>query len=364
MLRRGMIFFFLLLVFNNRNAHSSQRVDTTGRVMQKVIVSKDKKDFRLQATGEIFHPWGMNYGHYDVITKDRNAPVWDTVRSDFEKMKRMGGNSVRITLEYDLVMQSPTDANPQALQGFRHLIELAHKVGLYIDVTGLAEYRPTARKQWYDTLSEKERWETQMAFWRIVAETGKSDPAIFCYDLINEPVIKGNPEDTSWYTGHLGKYDFCQYLSLYPAGRSKREIAYEWTKKMTEAIRGKDPQTLITIGFATWSNAVFDTVEPLLDFMCAHIYPESEDLEKADRQLKFYEVGKPILVEETFPLRCDTAELANFMRKSKRVVSGWFGHYLMPYSLKEMKKMKHLTIKEAIYKNWLELFVSMGKEMK
>ena len=31
----------------------------------------------------------------------------------------------------------------------------------------------------------------QAAFWEAVAETCKDSPAIFCYDLMNEPILPG-----------------------------------------------------------------------------------------------------------------------------------------------------------------------------
>lgn len=328
---------------------------------QKVVVSPDGRNFILKKTRLEFHPWGMNYGHYGMLAKDFKDPEWDTLKSDFGKLKDMGANVVRIHLQYDEFMLSADDPNPQAIAGYKRILKIARRSGLYLDITGLACYRPAHRMAWYDSLDETNRWKAQARFWSIIAKAGKGSAAIFCYDLINEPGIPGKTRKPgAWYAGRLGGFDFGQYLTLEPHGRSENKIGYEWISKMTEAIRKFDDQTLITVGFLPWMKANFiDTVASRLDFISTHIYPRTDHIEDALKLLENFDAHKPVVIEETFPLACDTTQLADFMRKSRKIATGWMGHYLMSYSLEELQAKKNKSMPEAIYQNWLDMFVRM-----
>ncbi len=50
-------------------------------------------------------------------------------------------------------------------------------------------------------------------------------------------------------------------------------------------------------------------------------------MEKALTALKGYRVGKPLVVEEMFPLECSVAELDQFVDGSRPVADGWVGFY-------------------------------------
>jgi hypothetical protein len=68
---------------------------------------------------------------------------------------------------------------------------------------------------WYDALSEQERWQAQAVFWEAVAETCAESPAIFCYDLMNEPVVAGGDKQRDdWLGPGFGGKHFVQYITL------------------------------------------------------------------------------------------------------------------------------------------------------
>src|SRR6185503_4116711 len=142
-------------------------------------------------------------------------------------------------------------------------------------------YRKADVPSWYDDLDEAARWTAQANFWRAVAGRCASSPAVFCYDLINEPLTPGErrkPGD--WYSGKpFGGYDFLQYVAIDPAGRKREEIAAAWIGQMTRAIREKDPRTPITVGLLPWvqgwghlSGFVPAKMAVQLDFVSVHIY--------------------------------------------------------------------------------------------
>ncbi len=52
--------------------------------------------------------------------------------------------------------------------------------------------------------------------------------------------------------------------------------------------------------------------------------------------LRRYRVGKPVVIEETFPMNCSPAEYSDFIQASRGIAGGWLAHYwgLTPEDLK------------------------------
>ena len=61
--------------------------------------------------------------------------------------------------------------------------------------------------------------------------------------------------------------------------------------------------------------------------MSVHLYPRTGKMQDALATLRGFAVGKPVVVEETFPLRCSADELRTLIEASRGVVSGWIGFY-------------------------------------
>ena len=161
----------------------------------------------------------------------------------------MGANVVRVHLQFGKFMLSPDKLNPDALARLSRLLQLAEETGLYLDLTGLACYRKADVPAWYDTLPDSERWAAQARFWEGVAAQCSTSPAVFCYDLINEPIASGSQRKPGdWYSGELGGLNFIQFINLEAKGRSSGQIAQQWIKTMTRAIHKRDRRHLITVG--------------------------------------------------------------------------------------------------------------------
>jgi len=156
----------------------------------------------LESSGKAFIPWGFNYAKPGKLLEDFWESDWSEVEADFKEMKELGANIIRIHLQVGKFMNATDQMNEKALDQLGKLIALAEKTGLYLDVTGLACYRPADVPKWYDPLPEKDRWTTQARFWEAIAKACSKSPAIFCYDLINEPL---SPAETrkEWYSGKL-----------------------------------------------------------------------------------------------------------------------------------------------------------------
>jgi hypothetical protein len=255
----------------------------------------DSNSFLLESTKQKFTPWGFNYDHDEQgrLIEDYWESQWPKVEEDFREMKQLGANVVRIHLQFAKFVSPTNRVNEQSLAQLQRLVQLAERTGLYLDVTGLGCYHQRDWAAWYDALSESERWAAQALFWRAIAKQCRNSPAIFCYDLMNEPVIPGGKQ-TNWLAGAFGGKHFVQFISRDPRGRKRPDIARAWTEQLTAAVRAEDPQHLITIGLVDWSldrpglNSGFvpTSVIDSLDFLAVHIYPERGKVDDALTTLK------------------------------------------------------------------------------
>jgi hypothetical protein len=331
--------------------------------LEWVKVSDDGKGFAL-ASGEPFTPWGFNYDHDGPgrLIEDYWDDEWPMIVEDFREMKELGATVVRIHPQFGKFMESPDEPNEHSLGQLDRLVTLAEEVGLYLDLTGLGCYHKKDVPPWYDKLGEEDRWAAQAAFWEAVAKTCANSPAIFCYDLMNEPVVGGAKRREDWLGGAFAGKHFVQFIVLETKGRPRHEIARQWISQLVAAIRKHDRKHLVTVGLVHWSldrpgltsGFVPEKIADDLDFIAMHIYPEKGKVDEALETVKrFAAVGKPIVIEETFVLKCSQDEMSRFIDESKSVASGWISFY-WGKTLEEGRKGG--TIGEAIMANWLELF--------
>lgn len=306
-------------------------------ILQKIRMSDDGTQFLVGNGEETFSPWGFNYvGPHGTIVEEIWADDWPRIEKDFRTMRELGANVVRIHLQFGTYMASPDEAKQEELDRLKRLLDLAAETGLYLDLTGLGCYHIDRVPDWYDDLDEAKRWKAQALFWEVIAEKSAGHPAVFCYDLMNEPILAAAKEgEHPWLTGELGGMHFVQRISNDAAGREREEIVEAWVKTLTTAIRKHDPRTPITVGVIPWAN-VWPNAKPLfyspsvakhLDFVSVHFYPESNEVERSIKALAVYDIGKPLVVEETFPLNCSIEELDQFIEGTKTRSDGWIAHF-------------------------------------
>jgi hypothetical protein len=333
--------------------------------MDWVKVSDDNKGFVLVESEKPFIPWGFNYDHdHDgMLLENYWDDQWPSVETAFREMKRLGANVVRVHLQYGAFMDSLTKPRQHSLDQLARLVKLAEETGLYLNVTGLGCYHKLDVPPWYDELSEQERWQTQAVFWEAVAKTCANSPTVFCYNLMNEPIVAGGDKKRDdWLGPEFGGKHFVQYITLERAGRERPEIARQWIRTLVNAIRKYDQRHLVTVGLVPWSldrpgltsGFVPEKIADDLDFIAVHIYPETGKLDEAFETLKgFAAADKPVVIEEIFPLKCSAEDLSRFIDESRRHASGWIGFYWgkTPDELRPAK-----SVPEAITLSWLELF--------
>jgi hypothetical protein len=363
MIRLATILFVLLI--------GSPVVAQTDK-MPSVVSSKDKKAFALEPSGKRFTPWGFNYDHdaQGRLLEDYWDSEWATVEAHFGQMKKLGANVVRIHLQLGKFMDSPEKANEKSLARLDKLLRLAEKNRLYLDLTGLGCYHKADVPLWYDKLTEKDRWDVQARFWRAIAGHCADSPAIFCYDLMNEPVVPGGRrKDGDWLGPAFGGKHFVQFINLDQKERPRPDIARQWVRHLTTAIREKDKRHLITVGLVDWSldrpgltsGFIPTKIADDLDFVAVHLYPKKGKIDEALKTLAGFSVGKPVLVEETFPLACSPKELEEFIEGSKKHAAGWIGFY-WGKTPDELRRSN--TISDALTLGWLELFEKKAKALE
>jgi len=335
-------------------------------------VSEDGRGFLQEDFNRPFVPWGFNYDHDrdGALLEDYWDTRWAEIAGDFQEMKELGANVVRVHLQFGRFMDGPERPNRHSLVQLGRLVELAEETGLYLDVTGLGCYHKQDVPAWYDELDEQARWAAQARFWEAVARRCADSPAVFCYDLMNEPVVPGGAKKRDdWLGPAFGDKHFVQFITLETKGRERHEIARQWIERLVTAIRRNDRRRLVTVGMVPWSldrpgltsGFVPDKVAGKLDFIAMHLYPKKDKVDDAIETLRGFQVGKPVVIEETFPLRCGLEDFERFLDATRPHAAGWIGFYWgkTPAEYKDPK-----TIGEAVTRQWLELFREKGPAFK
>ncbi|MCX7699587.1 MAG: glycoside hydrolase family 5 protein [Gemmataceae bacterium] len=334
-----------------------------------IAVSPDGSGFVEKRTGRPFVPWGFNYDHDSRgrLIEDYWLDEWPLIESHFREMKQLGANTVRIHLQLARFMDNPSELNRKNLTQLQKLLALAESIGLYLNITGLGCYHKADVPSWYDDLPENGRWQVQANFWHAVANCCRNRPVVLCYDLMNEPVVPyGKRQPKDWLGPAFANKHFVQLVSLDQSGRPRHEIARSWIRHLVRAIRSVDQDHLITVGLVDWSldvpgmtsGFIPEKIASELDFLSVHVYPKKGQIKDALTTLRRFCVGKPVLIEETFPLNCPLAEFADFIRQSRELAAGWLGFY-WGKPMEQLRASK--TIADAMMLQWLEYFETTSK---
>jgi hypothetical protein len=340
--------------------------------MERIALAPTGQGFVFAQSGKPFNVIGFNYDHDEKgrLIEDYWDAEWPKIEGDFAEMAALGATVVRVHLQFGRFMEAADRPNEKALAKLRDLLVVAEKHRLYLDVTGLGCYHKADVPPWYDTLDEEGRWAAQERFWEAVAAACAPSPAVFCHDLMNEPVVPGGRrKEGDWLgPGFAGKH-FVQFITLDSRDRPRPEIAAAWAKRLAAAVRRHDPGRLVTIGLVDWSldrpglssGFIPEKVAPELDFLCVHLYPEAGKVDEAIEVLKaFHSVGKPVVIEETFTLKCGIEDFKRFADAAKPFSAGLIGFYWgqPPGELRPAK-----TIGEALMLQWLEFFEERAREI-
>ena len=264
------------------------------------VSADDQNGFAGATSGRKFVPYGNNCCDDPVV---RMFEAWSdstTVPNfikDITEMKQMGANAIRLHVQFSEMIDGPAPGVPNTtnLGRLATIVGTAGKLGMYVDLTGLAPLQVGDPATWYENVAtEDARWTAQGLFWKKVAATLKNEPAVLAYDLVNEPLQPVAPpppwicplEPSGWYVGlcppTIGDPYWVQYLTKWGAGRSNQEIYQQWIKRMTDAIRrggssgAGDTNHLVTLGGGPGLSSDVDSqLLPAnkLSYQSVHEYP-------------------------------------------------------------------------------------------
>lgn len=325
------------------------------------------RGFILQPSGTPWVPWGVNYDH-DAgmkLLEEYWDLDWPRVVEDFEEIRDLGCTVVRVHLQFGRFMTSPDRPNDENLGRLARLLELAERLGLYLDLTGLGTYRKEDTPLWYLNAPEKQRWAMQARFWEAVAATCAPSPAVFCYTLMNEPVSPAQASD-DLLGGALGGLHYVERLTRDPAGRSRPELTRQWMTPLIAAIRRRDASRPVTCGmFFLFDVPGSLTIGPdpkdlaaQLDFLSVHLYPKEKEVDKQIDLLKgLAAAGKPVVIQEMFALNCSLPTFRDFLDRTRGAASGWISFY-WGRTAAEYKRTKKLE--DALMGAWLDFFKEQG----
>lgn len=191
-------------------------------------------------------PWTQMWEHFDA----------DTLASDFEMIRYLGFNTLRVFVPYDLF--GAAELKGQHMKNLETLLNLAHQADLMVIVTLFDFFIDYTIDKW--TLADRH---LEGLISRFV-----SHPSLLAWDIKNEPDL-----------------DF--------EGHSKVRVT-EWLKFIIKRIRTYAPNTLLTIG---WSQPEYmDLLAEELDFLSFHFYREPKELSE---YLDEHSYEKPLFLGET-----------------------------------------------------------------
>ncbi len=307
-------------------------------------------------SGRSFTPFGTNY--YDPNT-GWPPQVWrqfdpERVAEHFEVITRLGANCARVFLAAATFQPDANTVDEQALAKLDRLIEIARRRGIRLILVGPGAWEGEPPYWQPDRFAGDEALAALDHFWATVGQRYRGEPAIFAWELANEPQIapwslpSWAPRWNAWleskYTNRDGlKAAWGQALGDNEAWGSiempedvasrgdprlldwqlfREHLADQWVQRQVRVLRDADPTHLITVGYVQWSYPVIRPGNPSLysafnphrqaewlDFISIHYYPlmgrpyGSRDywlsnLTYLQTLLAYCHTGKPVVLSE------------------------------------------------------------------
>ena len=349
---RRMIFTATLIIAIGFHTTSSTAESSK---MELIVVTSDGEGFAERDSGRPYIPFGTNY--YDPHTGW--APkLWrqfdaDKVREHFIVMKKLGVNCARVFLTVGSFQPEVKTIEEQALKKLDTLVKIARETCIRLILTGPDHWEGSPSYWSPDRFAGEEALGALEHFWEVLGKRYRGEPAIFAWDLLNEPHLPWFAKgwDVRWNKWLKNKYIDWDILkdvwgkeltesdkwggvkateNRADAGNPRlrdwqlfREyLADEWVRRQVEALRDADPTHLVTVGYIQWSyplvrpgqSSRYAAFNPhrqrqWLDFMTIHFYPTmgapfgsednwSKNLSYLQAVLAYCHFGKPVVLGE------------------------------------------------------------------
>jgi endo-1,4-beta-mannosidase len=352
MKKRRLIFITIIVI--TIGLHTTSRAAERSN-MQLIVVASDGQGFMERDSGRPYIPFGTNY--YDPHTGW--APkLWRQfdsakVQEHFRLMSKLGVNCARVFLAAASFQPEIKTIDERSLKKLDTLIKIASETGIRLILTGPDHWEGSPSYWRPDRFASEEALSALDHFWKVVGRRYRGEPAIFAWDLLNEPHLPWFVEEwrgrwNAWlkqkYTNRdklksawgkeLTEADkWCEVAvpknrddagnpRLHDWQLFREHLADEWVRRQVEAIRSNDPTHLITVGYIQWSYPLIRPSQPSryaafnphrqkdwLDFMTIHFYPTmgapfgskdnwKKNLSYLQAVLAYCHTGKPVVLGE------------------------------------------------------------------
>jgi len=323
--------------------------------LPRIRIAPDGRSF-VDARGRPFVPFGVNYfrpgtGWAPQVWKQFDP---EATRRDFERLREMGANCIRVFLTHGSFAPTPDALDPVGAGRLDQLLDLVEAAGLYVHPTGLDHWEGTPSWARGDRFADETLLRAQEEFWSRLAARLKGRSVVFAYDLLNEPTVgwTGAALEAQWNAWVGTRFASAAEAAtawgvpqadipwgrvpppppenrpgdrrLLDYQRFRESVADDWTRRQAAAIKAADPDALVTVGLIQWSvPALLPSVRhysafrpsrqaPFLDFLEIHFYPLEHGAhpyrgpEGASRNLAYLESvvretarpGKPVVIAE------------------------------------------------------------------
>lgn len=323
--------------------------------MELIVVTSDGKGFAERDSGCSYIPFGTNY--YDPHTGW--APkIWrqfdaEKVREHFRLMSKIGVNCARVFLTAASFQPDANTISEESLKKLDTLVKIARGMGIRLILTGPDHWEGSPSYWRPDRFAGEEALRALEHFWEVLGQRYRDEPAIFVWDLLNEPHLPWFVEEwrgrwnawlkttyvnrdklkTAWGK-ELTEADKWGEVAV-PENQAdvdnprlrdwqlfREYLADEWVRRQVKAIRRADPTHLITVGYIQWSYPLVRPGSPSrysafnphrqkhwLDFMTIHFYPTmgapfgskdnwKKNLSYLQALLAYCHTGKPVVLGE------------------------------------------------------------------
>ena len=258
-----------------------------------------------KGSGLPFTPWGCNY--YDPTTGW--APrIWEQfdplrVGDHLDHIRATGANTIRVFTTIRNLLESPRRVNQAGIARMAHMLSIAESKGLRVIWSGPSRWEGSP--DWwrentpYEVCARPDLMAALETAWRGMGQAFRGRPAVFAYELQNEPYAPWKPTAAinglwaDWRLAHAPDAPETfpppptrpHETWLASVQRFREDLATDYVRRMTTAIRETDDTHLITIGMHQKS-VPFDWYPPdayaafnphrmaeYLDYTSIHYYP-------------------------------------------------------------------------------------------
>ncbi|MEN8228887.1 MAG: cellulase family glycosylhydrolase [Bacteroidota bacterium] len=343
-----------------------------------IRVASDGWNFETAVSQQPFIPWGVNY--YDPATYHNDPyPAFDVIgkfdstQTDrhFAKLDSLGVNIVRIFLSVMSFEPQYLQINESALLTLDTMIMLASKHNLRIIFDLVNDWEGWPVWASWDLYADDHTILGYEFYLKALGSRYAGEPAIFSWSLKNEPYIRESNsgimlqlwphwvqfkysteaelaaswsdyprENESWEQIKAPSLNEFTVLNnpgdprLFDFQLFREDIAYIWTRRLTDAMRAVDPNHLISVGLIQFSApikhyvgnsatyAAFNPIKltPLLDYTSIHAYNwwGSNEDNFINGVARYSYASKPVMLEEYDLKQCNSS--VNGILGS---ISGW-----------------------------------------